>query len=115
MTRRFWLAAMAALTIGLLAPPAQAEDATPAEVWIILGKTEGTSEDKALAKLDALKQEPFASFTHKKLLSKVPLKLVAKGEAETELPNGRKLKLSVASRDEDGRYHVLVSINRKAP
>lgn len=84
----------------------------PASVLIILGSTEGKGSDATLAKLEALRKPPFDSFPKKTLLKRVDVQLSPGKEAEVELPNGRKLRLSLLERAADGRYRVSVSINR---
>jgi hypothetical protein len=96
-------------------PRAHAEapaSAVPASVLIILGSVQGTGSDAALAKLEALRKPPFDSFSKKSLLKRVDIQLSQGKEAEVELPNGRKLRLSLLERAADGRFRVSVSINR---
>lgn len=109
ITRRECLAAMAALTI---AASAQAEDAIPAEVLVVLGNTEGTGVDPALEKLEALRKPPFDSFPKKTLLKRVALQLGLGSEVELELPNGRKLRLLWTERTKEGRLRLKLSINK---
>lgn len=84
----------------------------PATVVVVLGSTQGSGSDQALAKLEALRKPPFDSFSKKTLLKRVDLSLTVGKEVEVELPNGRKLRLSLLERAADGRYRVSVSINR---
>lgn len=91
------------------APPAPTVSAT---VMVVLGSNQGTGSDQALAKLEALRKPPFDSFSKKTLLKRVDLTLTQGKEVEVELPNGRKLRLSLIERANDGRYRVSVSINR---
>ena len=126
MNGRRWLAALY-LAWGLAAAgpsldpsagwlsAAQAETpatAAPASVLIILGSSQGAGSDAALAKLEALRKPPFDSFPKKVLLKRVDVQLSQGKEAEVELPNGRKLRLSLLERAPDGRFRVSVSINR---
>ena len=92
--------------------PASSTSAVPASVLIILGSAQGTGSDAALAKLEALRKPPFDSFSKKSLLKRVDIQLSQGKEAEVELPNGRKLRLSLLERAADGRFRVSVSINR---
>jgi hypothetical protein len=92
--------------------PASSSSAVPASVLIILGSAQGTGSDAALAKLEALRKPPFDSFSKKSLLKRVDIQLSQGKEAEVELPNGRKLRLSLLERAADGRFRVSVSINR---
>jgi hypothetical protein len=91
---------------------APAAAAIPATVMVVLGSNQGTGSDQALAKLEALRKPPFDSFSKKTLLKRVDLTLTPGKEVEVELPNGRKLRLSLIERANDGRYRVSVSINR---
>ena len=84
----------------------------PATVMIVLGSTQGTGSDPSLAKLEALNKPPFDTFTKKSLLKRVDVALTLGKEAEVELPNGRKLRLSWVGKAPDGRFRVSVSINR---
>ncbi len=115
-----WLMLLMTLALGLLTSAvstgtARADAkaaAVPAEVMIILGSTEGEGVAKELEKLEALKQAPFDSFTKKALLKRVEVTLNVGESQEVELPNGRKLRLSLLEKTADGRYRVTVSINR---
>ena len=84
----------------------------PAQVTIILGGTEGTGVSPELARIEALKKAPFDAFPKKALLKKVDVAIDVGSSAEVELPNGRKLKLSILEKTKDGGYRVSVSINR---
>ena len=109
-----WFALAVAFLVGA---PARAQGpvsagAVPATVMVVLGSAQGSGSDQALAKLEALRKPPFDSFSKKTLLKRVDLSLTIGKEAEVELPNGRKLRLSLLERAADGRYRVSVSINR---
>ena len=84
----------------------------PASVLIVLGSTQGSGNDAALAKWEALRKAPFDSFPKKSLLKRVDVQLSPGKEVEVELPNGRKLRLSLLERAPGGRFRVSVSINR---
>jgi hypothetical protein len=101
--RMGWLATARAEAPALVAP---------ASVLVILGSSQGAGSDVALAKLEALRRPPFDSFSKKVLLKRVDVQLSQGKEAEVELPNGRKLRLSLLERASDGRFRVSVSINR---
>jgi hypothetical protein len=107
---------MLALLGCLLAPfagsAAHADDVVSGEVLVVLGSTDGTGVDPALSKLEALSKAPFDSFTKKTLLKRVTVSLEAGKDAEVELPNGRKLKLSLLEKTAEGRLRVSLSINR---
>jgi hypothetical protein len=114
-----WCAALlcSVLCAALVCAPGVAQDTSaaaqvPASVLIVLGSTEGSGSDPALDKLEALRKPPFDTFTKKTLLRRVDVQLSVGKEAEVELPNGRKLRLSLLGRAADGRYRVSVSINR---
>jgi hypothetical protein len=83
----------------------------PGEVLIILGGSEGTV-DPALAKLEALQKPPFDGFAKKTLLKRVTVSVAPGKDTEVELPNGRKLRLSLLEKTAEGRFRVSVSINR---
>jgi hypothetical protein len=108
-TRRQWLALIAALVVS---SAARAQETVPAEVLVVLGSSEGTGSDPSLDKLEALRKPPFDSFTKKTLLKRVELALSLGSEAEIELPNGRKLRLSWLERSKDGRLRLRLSINK---
>jgi hypothetical protein len=106
------LAALLAVGGAVRAEAPVAPGSTPATVLVVLGSNQGAGSDLALAKLEALRKPPFDSFAKKTLLRRVDVTLVPGKEAEIELPNGRKLRLSLLERASDGRYRVSVSINR---
>jgi hypothetical protein len=111
MMRR--IAMLACLLAPLFASlPARADGAVPGEVLVVLGSTEGAGVDPALSKLEALSKAPFDSFTKKTLLKRVAVNLETGKDAEVELPNGRKLKLSLLEKTAEGRLRVSLSINR---
>lgn len=91
---------------------AEAPAATHAQVTIILGYTDGTGVAPELAKIEALKKAPFDAFPRKALLKKADVDIGIGSSKEVELPNGRKLKLSVLERTAGGGYRVSVSINK---
>ena len=98
---------------GLLAHAgAQAPAAIPGEVLVVLGSSEGEGVDPALAKLEALKKPPFDAFSKKTLLKRVAVSLEPGKDTDVELPNGRKLKLTVLEKTAEGRFRVSLSINR---
>lgn len=107
------LAALAlAFALAAGASQAAAQAVVPATVMVVLGSVQGSGTDAALAKLEALRKPPFDTFTKKTLLKRADVQLGAGKEVEVELPNGRKLRLSLLERTADGRYRVSVSINR---
>jgi hypothetical protein len=93
---------------------AQAADpaAVPAEVLVVLGNTEGAGIDPQLDKLEALRKPPFDAYPKKTLLQRVELRLTPGGAAELDLPNGRKLRLSLLETLKDGRFRLSLSINK---
>jgi len=86
----------------------------PGEVLVILGSTQAAegAGDPQLDKLEALRKPPFDSFPRKTLLRRAEVKLELGKEAEVELPNGRRLRLSLIEKLKDGRYRVSISINK---
>lgn len=115
-----------ALFFALLASPALAEDKpAPAkdpakdkeqplsgEVFVILASAEEGPVDPSLGSIKALKEPPFNGFKSMKILSRTPLSLKGSDSSTVELPNGRRLQLTLLSRMPDGRAKVQVSINR---
>ena len=91
---------------------AQAPSAIPGEVLIVLGYTEGSGIAPELAKLEALSKPPFDGFPKKTLLKRVAVSLEPGKDTDVELPNGRKLKLTVLEKTAEGRFRVSLSINR---
>jgi hypothetical protein len=83
-----------------------------AEVLVVLASEKEGPIDPSLSHLRALKHPPFAAFKSMKLLSHSPVKLVSQQAVEIDLPNGRKIHLTLLERLPDGRAKVLVSINR---
>jgi hypothetical protein len=92
--------------------PALALEPVPGQVTIILGNTEGSGVSPELQRIEALKKAPFDAFPKKALLKKVDVAIEVGSSKEVELPNGRKLKLSVLEKTKEGGYRVSVSINR---
>lgn len=112
--RRFLAASLAGLVIGQLGTVSEAravDEPVAGEVLVILGHAEGAGVDPALSKLAALQKAPFDSFPKKTLLSRAALSLSIGKETEVELPNGRKLRLQLLERTNEGRYRVSLSIN----
>lgn len=112
--RRSSLWLLLAIALGSMLPLHVRADSAEvkSQVIIILGSTESTEVAPELSKIDALKQAPFDAFTKKALLKRVEVSLVVGQSQEVELPNGRKLRLSLLEKTTDGRYRVSVSINR---
>ncbi|HVZ35645.1 MAG TPA: hypothetical protein VG963_24635, partial [Polyangiaceae bacterium] len=77
------------------------EHAVPAEVLVILGSTEGSGDDPQLEKLEALRKPPFDALPKKVLLKRVQVRLELGKEEEVELPNGRKLHLTLLEKRKD--------------
>ncbi len=91
---------------------ALAEKPTKAEVLVILAKEEAGTIDPELKKLAALKRAPFNAFRSMTIHSKPKLNLTIGKDAFVNLPNGRKVMLTLIRVMPDGRYRVKVSINR---
>lgn len=112
---------VALLSLGLfvyagLASSALAEETkatkVAAQVLVVLGSSEGSGVAPELEKLEQLKKPPFDSFPKKTLLRRVMVQLEPGKDGEVELPNGRKLRLSLLEKTPEGRYRVSLSINR---
>lgn len=82
------------------------------EVLIILGSERPGEIDPALASISALRQAPFSSFQTMQLLARPSIRLVVDEPRDIPLPNGRILRIVLASVTPQGRYRVRVSINR---
>ncbi len=106
------LSAVAIAFVLNASPVAQAQKPTRAEVLVILAKEEAGTVDPELKKLTALKRAPFNAFRSMSVLSKPKLKLTIGKDSYVDLPNGRKVKLTLLRIMPDGRYRVKVSINR---
>ena len=107
---------LAAFTCLVLVSPAAANDRPPAkaqgEVLVVLAREAEGPVDASLSSLKALKEPPFNNYKSMKILSRSALDLVAEEAAEIDLPNGRKLRITLRERRKDGRCKVQVSINR---
>ena len=114
MSRVLSLVLALSFVLGGFVVHAQAEGPAPipGEVLVVLGSTEGTGVDPALAKLEALKKPPFDAFPKKTVLKRVAVTLEPGKDTDVELPNGRKLKLTVLEKTAEGRFRVSLSINR---
>jgi hypothetical protein len=84
----------------------------PAEVLVLLASTNEGIIEPSLSRLRALKHPPFNAFKSIKILSRSNVMLVADRAVELDLPNGRKVHLTLLERLPDGRAKVQVSINR---
>jgi hypothetical protein len=107
---------LALLVVAFASVSARAEApstaSTHAQVTIIVGYPDGTGVAPELEKIEALKKAPFDGFPRKALLKKVDVDIGIGSFKEVELPNGRKLKLSVLERTANGGFRVSVSINK---
>ena len=94
--------------------PAAAADAaaTSGEVFVILAGDGEGGIDPSLEKIKALKQPPFNAFKSMKVLSRTAVKLQTTEATTVDLPNGRRLQLTLMQRMPDGRAKVQVSINK---
>jgi hypothetical protein len=92
--------------------PATASAPVAGEVFVVLASEGDGSIDPSLSDIKALKQPPFNGFKSMKILSRAALKLDGDKAASVDLPNGRRLQLSLIERMPDGRAKVQVSINR---
>ena len=84
----------------------------PAEVLVVLAKEEPGTIDPQLKKMTALRRPPFNSFRSMKILSRPKLTLKPGKDALVNLPNGRRMKLTLLRVMPDGRYKVKAAINR---
>jgi hypothetical protein len=94
-------------------PAATTETATVSgEVIVILASEGEGGIDPSLEKIKALKQPPFNAFKSMKVLSRTAVKLQTTEATTVDLPNGRRLQLTLMQRMPDGRAKVQVSINK---
>jgi hypothetical protein len=91
---------------------ALAEGPVRGEVLVVLAKEEQGPMEERLKAMPALQQPPFNAFHSMKLLSTSAIALDDGKPVISELPNGRRLQLSLIERLPDGRHKVQVSINR---
>lgn len=94
------------------AAPTTAPREVRGEVLVILGSERPGEIDPALSSLGALRQAPFSSFQTMQLLARPSIHLVVNEPRDIPLPNGRILRIVLASVTPEGRYRVRVSINR---
>jgi hypothetical protein len=92
--------------------PQSAPQAALTEVLIVLGRSEGSEVDPALAPLKALYKPPFDAFPSKTLLQRAELTLQTGKDSEAALPNGRTLHLTLTEVLPDGRLRLKVSVGR---
>ena len=121
-TASMMLALVALLGVALPVPSLTAQQAPGAaqgavrevrgEVLVILGSERPGEIDPALASIGALRQAPFSSFQTMQLLARPSIHLVVDEPRDIPLPNGRILRIVLASVTPQGRYRVRVSINR---
>lgn len=102
---------------GLVAPThasAQREASTTVrgQVMVILAKEEQGTIDPSLAELPALRRPPFDVFRSMQVLDRPTLNLRPGRDQDVQLPNGRRLRVSLQQVMPDGRFRVRVSINR---
>ena len=113
--QRVWLAPLCLVAM-FSAAVAHADVATanpiPGEVLVLLASENEGAIDPSLGKLRALKHPPFNVFKSIKIMSRSAVQLVADKAVELDLPNGRKIHLTLLERQPDGRTKVQVSINR---
>jgi hypothetical protein len=84
----------------------------PGEVFVILASEAEGPVDPSLDHVKALKEPPFNTFKSMKILSRSGFSLAAGTPFEVDLPNGRKLRITLRDQRKDGRFKVQVSINR---
>ena len=93
-------------------PPAAAATGIAGEVFVVLASERDGPIDPDLGKIKALKEPPFNAFKSMKILSRAAVMLEPNKGASVDLPNGRRLQLTLLARMPDGRAKVQVSINR---
>lgn len=104
--------ALALAWSGVALADAAAGAKTGGGVLVILASEGEGPVDPSLSAIKALKEPPFNAFKSMKILSRSDLSLVPGEAHEIDLPNGRKLRITLRERRGDGRFKVQVSINR---
>lgn len=113
MERSFAIAfALLFALFGATTAHAQAPLPVKGEVFVVLASEEAGTIDAELAKMPALRNPPFKSFTSMKILSREAIALVEAKPVTVKLPNGRELRIELLERMPDGRHKVQVSINQ---
>lgn len=92
--------------------PAAPKDSVAGEVIVVLAGDGEGGVDPSLGNIKALKQPPFNAFKSMKILSRTPVALQTTQASTVDLPNGRRLQLTLIERMPDGRTKVQVSINK---
>jgi len=113
-TKHRFAASIATAVVALsLTHAALADDAkAPGEVFVILASEAEGPVDPSLSSVKALKEPPFNAFKSMKILSRSSFSLAGGAPFEVDLPNGRKLRITLRDLRKDGRFKVQVSINR---
>lgn len=91
---------------------AQAQNSVRAEVTVVHAIEAAGEVDPNLADLPALRQAPFNTFRTMRILSRPQHQLRVGVPIEIELPNGRRLRLTLQQVTHNGRFRVRVEINR---
>jgi hypothetical protein len=108
---------LAAISLGaflaaLTGTDARAQGPVRAEIFIVLAKEQPGTIDPALATMAALQRPPFNAFRSMQVLARPRLQLTPGRDQQLDLPNGRKLRITLQQVMPDGRFRVRVSINR---
>lgn len=111
MTRRRFALGVA-LAAMLVSANVWANDPVPASVMVILASEEPGEIAPALREIPALSRPPFSAFRSMRVLSEPSVTLRRGEHQDIGLPNGRRLRLHLATRTPDGRFRMRVSINR---
>ena len=90
----------------------RAQNAVPARVSIILATELPGVIDPRIADIPALRRPPFDRYSSMTLLSSPEVRLQPGQPQVVDLPNGRRLRLELQERTEEGRYRLQVSVNR---
>jgi len=114
---KLWLRTIAGLVLALatVSLPATGSAQTrrvSAEVFVILARTEAGTIAPELSGMPALRRPPFSNFRSMQLLSRQRVELGASAPQEIDLPNGRKMRISLEDETRDHRHRMRVSINR---
>jgi hypothetical protein len=98
--------------VASLGATASAQEPVTAEVLVILAKESEGTIDPALRDIAALRRPPFNGFTSMAILDRPRVSLRTGRPTMVNLPNGRRVQITLQQIMPNGRYRVRVSINR---
>lgn len=102
-----------AVALGItFTPSGTMAQGVPGEILIIHALEAEGAIDPSLSGITALQRPPFNSYRTMRLLSRPSARFTVGASSEFDLPNGRRLRVTLDRVSEDGRFHIRVSINR---